>query len=111
MKDKIKNWVRQHKILILIFNIALVIVLLNVVTFNEILHSDVCLSEIKQVNWYMASAGTIDKLYLKPIAKIVNMDNPILKPLILARDFFYDKGISYLPKNDAESSIYWYCIK
>lgn len=111
MKNKIINWAKKHRRLVLTINILFIIIFINAVTFNEILKSDVCLSEIKQVNLYMAGAGTVDKLYLKPIAKTVNINNPILKPIIFVRDFLYSKGLSYLPKDDAESSIFWYYIK
>ena len=111
MKNKITNWAKKHRGLVWTINIFFIIIFMNAVTFNEILKSDVCLSEIKQVNLYMAGAGTVDKLYLKPIGKIININSILLKPIVIVRDFLYNKGLSYLPKDDAEGSIYWYYIK
>lgn len=111
MMENFLNWAKQHKVAMWTFNIVFIIVFINAVIFNEILKSDVCKSDIKQVNFYMAGAGTVDKLYLKPFVKIVDINSPLLNPIILVRDYLYSKGISYLPKNDAESSIFWYYIK
>lgn len=115
MNNKILEWAKKHKIAVWIFNIVFIIVFINAITFNEtfnrILKSELCQSEIKQVNFYMAGAATIDNLYLIPIFKTINGNNPLLKPIFFVRDSLYNKGISYLPKNDAEKYVWWYYIK
>ncbi len=111
MKNKIRTWARQHKIIIWTFNIIFAIIFFNAIEFNSFLHSEVCRSNIKQVNFYMAGAATIDKMYLKPLVKIFGENSLLLKPIVFVRDSLYNEGLSYLPKNDAESAVFWYYIK
>ena len=37
----------------------------------------------------------------------ISFTNPILKPLQMPKEYFYNKGIKKLPKNDADK-VYWY---
>lgn len=115
MKNKLLDWAKNHRIAVWAFNIIFTIIFINVVnfndTFNKFLNSEVCQSEIKQVNLYMASAGTVDILYLRPFVDVIDLNNPIFKPIFWIRDSLYNKGLSYLPNDDAERAMWWNYIK
>lgn len=59
----------------------------------------------------MSVAVTIHYLYEIPLSKIFGSYNILTKPVYKARNYFYNRGLKYLPKNDAERYIWWSRIR
>lgn len=59
----------------------------------------------------MSVAVTIHYLYEIPLTKLFGPYNILTKPVYKARNYFYNKGLKHLPKDDAERYIWWSRIR
>ena len=49
-------------------------------------------------------------MYETSLVKLgISFANPILRPFQIPKEYFYNKGVEYLPKNDADR-VYWYAL-
>ena len=88
-----------------------VFILCNFAVYSNYLNDKEWKSENQTVNYCMAGALTINTLYLVPLTRTFGINNPVLKPFTFARDSLYKKGLSYIPKDDAERGMWWCRVK
>ena len=111
-KDGIKfreNFIKNLKILVLIF------VLINVMVFANI-WTQQCLSKVNvKAKLYMSTAAMINTMYIYPVYKIFGWGNElgdtIVLPFCAIRNHLYNQGLKNIPENDGEREIWWFVIR
>lgn len=65
----------------------------------------------KEARIYLASAYTINKVYIFPLSNTFGFLSPVTKPFYMVRNFLYKKGMDKLAPADGEREWWWGRIK
>lgn len=102
------KWLKKTLLYILIIFIAINAFLYYTQYKRNVINAP---QELKTARLYMTNATMFSFYYTLFIKLGLDFQNPILAPFQISQDYFYEKGLQYFPKDDAESALWFEMFK